>query len=156
MTTSPSAVKAGFNSLCWLLFVLVAPAAAGDRFSGQVVLGDGRIVLVAEGEGEPRSIGSYSVRLYSGANPQFPFDDFMAGRVDPRDGFVQGLKLADLDGDGRRELVVIVRNAGTGGYLSAQGYRLHEHGIEVVGRVENLGPGEDPVAHLREAFRWQH
>jgi len=47
--------------------------------------------VVAEGEGEPRSIGSYSIRLYGSANPDFPLDDFIAGVVVPRDGSVERL-----------------------------------------------------------------
>jgi hypothetical protein len=82
--------------------------------------------VVAEGDFEPRSIGSYSVRLYSGENPQRPTDDFLAGVIHERDGSIEKVVLADVDGNGRDEIVVIVRNAGTGSYLSAHAFAIEK------------------------------
>jgi hypothetical protein len=64
-------------------------------------------VVVAEGDFEARSIGSYSVRAYGAANPRFPFDDFIAGTVRPRDGTIDHIGFSDLDRDGSPEIVVI-------------------------------------------------
>ncbi|MCX7231661.1 MAG: hypothetical protein NTW15_22130 [Burkholderiales bacterium] len=101
-----------------------APAAApvDPRVVLRVVLPDGRTVVVAEGDQEPRSIGSYAIRLYGAGNPAFATDRFIAGMVGPRNGVLERLVIEDLDRDGRPELVVIMRGAGTGGFLSADAY----------------------------------
>jgi hypothetical protein len=65
----------------------------------EVIPGGSAIVVVAEGDFEPRSLGSYSVRAYTAANPRFPFDDFIAGTVRPRDGTVDFVGFSDLDHD---------------------------------------------------------
>jgi hypothetical protein len=46
-----------------LLFSEVALAAGGDRFVGQFPVGHEFTGVVAEADWEPRSIGTYSVRL---------------------------------------------------------------------------------------------
>jgi hypothetical protein len=118
-------------------------------FSEQRTLGDGRTIRVSEGEGEPRSIGSYAVHLYATGNPDFPFDDFLAGAVFARDGAIERLVLEDVVGDSALELVVVVRSAGSGGYLSADAISLEADGIHRVGHTEGLVSGADPVEALR-------
>lgn len=66
-------------------------------------------VVVAEGDLEPRSIGSYAVRIYAFINPDFPFDKLVTGIIRPRDGVVEEVKFADLDGHGSPEIVVVIR-----------------------------------------------
>src|SRR5262245_39687483 len=87
--------------------------------------GSPQMAVVAEGDFEPRSIGSYSLRIYAGTNPDFPYDAFMAGTVRPRDGTVEDLKFFDLDRDGVLDIIVILRSAGSGGYRSADAFELH-------------------------------
>jgi hypothetical protein len=101
-----------------------APAAVpvDPRVVLRVALPDGRTVVVAEGDQEPRSIGSYAIRLYGAGSPAFATDRFIAGMVGPRNGSLERLVVEDLDRDGRPEVVVIMRSAGTGGYLSADAY----------------------------------
>ena len=48
----------------------------------------------------------------------------------------------------RSQLVVIVRSAGTGGYLSAQALSLANNHIEVRSHVDGLPKDADPVAAL--------
>jgi hypothetical protein len=42
--------------------------------------------------------------------------------VAPRNGVLERVVVEDLDRDGRPDVVVIMRSAGTGGYLSADAY----------------------------------
>jgi hypothetical protein len=99
-----------------------AAAPADPRVVLRVVLPDGRTVVVAEGDQEPRSIGSYAIRLYAAGGSAFATDRFIAGMVSPRNGSLERLVVEDLDRDGRSEVVVIMRGAGTGAFLSADVY----------------------------------
>lgn len=142
--------------LCLTLFASTAKAASND---------DGRIVqhaalpptqatvVVAEGDLEPRSIGSYSVRLYAKGEPGFPYDSFITGLVRPRDGGIEKLLFADVDGDGKPDIVVTVRAAGSGGFLSADAFRFDGKALTLLSSVAGLDGSADPVAALKTAFK---
>jgi hypothetical protein len=110
------------------------------------------VVVVAQGEFEPRSVGSYTVRTYTGINSQFPYDDFMSGIVRPRDGTVEDVLFSDLDGDGSPEIIVTIRSAGTGSYLSADVFRLHDTALLHIASVSRLAKDADPVRALKTKF----
>jgi hypothetical protein len=140
--------------------LLLAAAAAGVRAQGsdgRVVqslrLPDGATVVVAEGDLEPRSTGSYAVRLYAAGDPEFAFDRFVSGQIRPRDGTVARVLVEDLDRDGRAEVIVIVQAAGSGGYLSADAFWVGARRLTWGARVRGLLPGADPVAALRDRVR---
>ena len=143
--------------LCFALSATAQPSAesveSSARFVTQQKLPDGRLVVVAEGDGEPRSVGSYSVRLYTNENPEFSLDNFVVGAVFIRDGSIERLAVEDVNGDGVKELVVVVRSAGSGGYLSASAFRIAAKTIEAVGNVEGMASDADPIAELRKAER---
>lgn len=121
------------------LFLFAASALADEsRFIQQIPLPDGRVVVVAEGDLEPRSIGSYSVCLYGGKNPDHPTDDFLCGIVRPRDGTIAGIGLEDVDGDSTNEFLVIVQSAGSGGFLSTNAFALGITDITIRDPVEKL------------------
>lgn len=126
--------------------------AETDRFVRRFTLPTGQLIVVTEGEFEPRSVGSYSVRLYSAVNPGFPMDDFQAGLVQARDGDMDKTVLADIDGDQRKELIVIVRSAGTGGYLSAQAFSIDTNTIVLRSSVANLPADADLITALGNAL----
>jgi len=111
------------------------------------------VVVVAEGEFEPRSIGSYSVRVYSGANPEYPLDDYIAGIVLPRDGVIARMQFQDLDGDGIAEIIVIIRSTGSGGYLSADAFSYGNKSLKLLVSVLRLAKGADPIPALTEEIR---
>ena len=91
------------------------------------------------------------MRLYSGANPQFPLDQFIDGKVLPRDGSIKELKLLDLNGDKQPELVVIMESAGSGSYLSADAFTISaQEGLDTFNHVEGLGPKEDVIESLKD------
>ena len=130
---------------------LTSPAVAGDL--SRIVLNGsdptlGINAVADEGEGEPRSIGSYALRLYKSGDPSLPFDGFLAGVVRPRDGTLEALKFTDLNRDGKNEIIVVVRSAGTGGYLSADAYRVQRGVPVLVDSKSGLAANADPVAEL--------
>ncbi|MFM8940769.1 MAG: PliI family lysozyme inhibitor of I-type lysozyme [Phenylobacterium sp.] len=128
-----------------------APAVAADL--NRIVLNGSDAILgvnavADEGEGEPRSIGSYALRLYKAGDPSFPFDAFAAGAVRPRDGRLEALKFADIDRDGRPEVIVVSRSAGSGGYLSVDAFRFQKDALVLAASKSGLPADADPVAAL--------
>lgn len=123
-----------------------APVPPADpRVVFRVTLPDGRLVLVAEGDQEPRSVGSYTVRLYGGGPAATATDRFIAGLVHPRDGGVERVVIEDLDRDGRADLVVVMRAAGSGGYLSADAYSFASNRMARRASIGSVPPDADIV-----------
>lgn len=122
--------------------------AETPRIISKVIPATSTMVIVAEGDYEPRSLGSYSIRVYGGANPRFPYDDFIAGTVRSRDGTVDQILFSDLNHDGSLEIVVVIRSVATGGYLSADSFHLHGSILLPVESVSGLAKDADPVRAL--------
>lgn len=133
-----------------LLLTTSVYATAQDRFVTKLALPTGETAVVAEGDFEARSTGSFSVRLYEAAAAPDETTFFSSGLIRSRDGVVEKVILADVDGDQQQEIVVIVRSVGTGSYLSA--HALATAGGELIFRaaVEGLAADADPVAALRK------
>ena len=106
-----------------------------NRYVNQHKLSTGMTVVVTEGEFEPRSMGSYSIRIY-GANPEFPADDFLCGAVRARDGVVEKVIIQDINKDGTEEIIIIIRYVGTGGYLSADAFQYQSKLLELKANVD--------------------
>ena len=122
---------------------------ASDRFIDKIKLPGGQTVVVAEGELEARSLGSFSIRLYQAAAAADETTFFISGLVSERDGVVEKLLLADINGDADSEIVVVVRSVGTGSYLSAYAFDVVDQKTLVpVARVTGLPATADPVAAL--------
>lgn len=136
-----------------LLFNLPAIAAEADRYIKQFKLPTGQIVVIAEGESEPRSIGSYSVRIYSGAMAEYPLDDFVTGIILPRDGVVEKILLEDLDGDSLSEIIVTQRSAGSGSYLALDAIQFKDKSLKVLLSLNGIDPHIDPVTKLKEKLK---
>jgi len=138
-------------SLGFALTVSVALADDGNsRPVKEAVHQAGALMAVAaEGDFEPRSIGSYSLRIYNRINPDFPYDNFTAGTVRPRDGSVEDVSFSDLDNDGALEIVVVIRSAGTGAYLAGDAFQLNGARLTFLESVSNLAPDADPVRALK-------
>jgi hypothetical protein len=105
-------------------------------------------VVVAEGDLEPRSTGSYSIRLYTKNDPAFPYDRFVTGLVRPRDGSIESIRVADIDDDGAPEIVVVMRSSGSGGYQSADAFHVHDQSLTLTKSVTALDANADPVRAL--------
>jgi len=126
-----------------------------NRFIQKIILPSGVMAVVAEGDYEPRSLGSYSVRLYRVRSAEAPFDDFVTGIIRPRpNGSIKEVTLADIDGDSHDDdIVVIFRSVGTGSFLSAEAFALDWNGLALVASVQDLRRDADLVAALRRAHR---
>ncbi len=105
---------------------------------------------MAEGPQEPRSIGSYALRLYIPHDPAWPYDAFAFGLVRARDGVIEALRFEDIDGDQANEVIVVVRSVGSGGYLAADAFAVRERQLILVGEVSGLSSDADPVLALRQ------
>ncbi|MGL5288306.1 MAG: PliI family lysozyme inhibitor of I-type lysozyme [Aeromonas sp.] len=139
------------NKILMMLGLLTLPLAANANtgLAKQLTLPSGQLIQVAPGTGEPASIGSYDVRLYANQNPDFPLDEFLDGKVMPRDGVIKTLQLADLNGDSQPELLVIIENVGTGSTLDVDSYTINSHGeLELFQQVKDLAPKEDVIKAL--------
>lgn len=138
-----------------LLSIGLAHGAEGNlRFVKKFQIPDSaEVLIVAEGDFEPRSTGSYTLRVYGGWLKEFPTDDFVAGLIRPRNGTIEALRFDDVDGDGRAEIVVIIRSVGSGGYLSADAFRYRTKSLEFIGSVSDLDKGADPIRALRDKIK---
>jgi len=145
------------NKFLSLILILIAAntlqAAEAERFITKVKLPSGQTAVVAEGEFEARSIGSFSIRLYDAAAPGDETTFFRSGLVRPRNGVIEKVVLADVAGGRQPEIVVIVRSAGTGGYLSAQAFAVDKQRLIFRAGVDSLPADADPLAALRKAGR---
>ena len=107
------------SSLIIALIVLTNTTLyASERHNQTYKLLKNHIISIAEGENEPRSIGSYTIKLYSLRNTEFPYDNFLTGVVRPRDGTIEKVVIQDITGDKKPEITISIRCAGSGGYLS--------------------------------------
>ena len=138
-----------------LLSATLHAEAGVHRFVRKVKLPAELTAVVAEGDFEARSIGSFTVRLYSTENAQ-PGDDttfFVGGVICERDGSIEEVKLADIDGNGKPTLIVTVRNVGTGQYLSAYAFAADTRRVWLRATVADLAKDADPIAALKKAKR---
>lgn len=138
-----------------LALALVACRALADGAAARLLQatlpGTSKVVVVAEGELEPRSTGSYSIRVYGGSNARHPHDDFLAGAVERRYGALERIVFADVDGDRAPEIVVVMRSAGSGSYVSADAFRLRGRSLTRVRSVQGLAKNADPLRALQES-----
>lgn len=128
-------------------------AEASDRFIKKVKLPSGQTAVVAEGEFEARSIGSFSVRLYEAAPPEDETTFFTAGLIRAREGTIQKVIIADIDDTHKPDIIVIVRSVGTGSYISAHAFAFDKQKLTSLAAVEGLPPEADPVEALRISGR---
>jgi hypothetical protein len=136
-----------------LLAALAYGAEANFRFARTLhVPGSWEVVVVAEGDFEPRSAGSYALRIYGGGSTNFPLDDFVTGVIRPRSGTIEAVRFDNIDGDDKLEIVVIIRSAGTGGYLSADAFGYRAGSLELMASVADLDKTADPILALRAKF----
>jgi len=83
-----------------LLLTGVLPGMASGRFVTKIKLPAGQTVVVAEGEFEARSIGSFSIRLYQAASGGNETTFFTSGLIRSRDGTIERVVLSDINDDG--------------------------------------------------------
>lgn len=135
-----------------MLSSVVLSADESNRFIKKVELPSGQTVVVAEGDFEARSIGSFSVRLYEASSPVDMTTFFAAGVICSRDGTIEKVELVDVDDNSGPELIVFVRSAGSGGYRSAYAFVFEEKTLVLRAVVEDLPRESDPVSDLRKTI----
>jgi len=111
----------------------------------------GHLVVVSEGPGEAKSIGSYSIRVY-GDNPEDPVGNFICGALDNRDGALEDVMVADVDEDDVGDILITFRCVGTGSYLSAVAYAFRSDKLELIGFEETLEKDVDVIRELRRSI----
>lgn len=142
-----------------LIFLLLAamsllPAFAARADDGApltMITPDKHYVTATQGPGEAQSIGSYALRLYRNQISGDPTQDFVAGIVRPRDGFLLRLDWQNVTPDATTELIVVTQSAGSGGYLSADAFQLGSTNIALVASVSSLPPDTDLIGALKKA-----
>ncbi len=124
---------------------------AENRLVQKLALPGGQTVVVAEGDFEARSIGSYSVRLYSvdGAAVNDDVGFFAAGLVRTRNGALDKVLLEPLRPGEAPSLIVTTRSVGTGSYVSADAFRVTGNKVALRAWVADLAADADPVAALK-------
>ena len=142
-------------TVCLVFFSALAHGGEANlRFAKWFQIpGRQEVVTVTEGDFEPRSIGSYALRVYGGAAKKSPTDDFIAGAIRPRNGVIEAVKFASLSGAEAPEIVVIIRSVGSGGYLSADAFRYRDRALDWLVTVSDLDKAADPIGALRDKFK---
>ncbi|MCP3664139.1 MAG: hypothetical protein GY696_16885 [Gammaproteobacteria bacterium] len=144
--------KISFASFLFFICNVTHSADLHDIRTKQVYLSFGEVAVASEGNMEPRSIGSYALRIYSAANPEFPYDNFIVGTVSPRDGVIERLVAHDFDQNGIDEIVVIIRSVGSGNYISAEAFRYEKGTLSLLAAVGELEKDIDPIQALKLAI----
>lgn len=136
-----------------LLLSGVFPVLAADdtRFVSKITLPSGQMIVVAEGDFEARSIGSMSVRLYDAADSPNETTFYRDGLIQPRDGVVETVLLADINSEPTPEVIVVMRAVGSGNFLSAAAFAVTDNQLTLAASVTELAAKADPVAALRQA-----
>ncbi|MDP0563146.1 MAG: PliI family lysozyme inhibitor of I-type lysozyme [Candidatus Endonucleobacter sp. (ex Gigantidas childressi)] len=123
-----------------------------NSFVKKVKLSSGETLVITEGMFEARSIGSFSINLYDEASPGDEITFFSSGLVLPRDGAIEKVDLVDITNDQQQEIIVIVRSAGTGGYLSAYAFSTRNKQIILASQIKDIPADEDPIVALKNAI----
>ncbi|WP_076591844.1 PliI family lysozyme inhibitor of I-type lysozyme [Herminiimonas arsenitoxidans] len=108
------------------------------------------MVVVAEGDFEPRGIGSYSLRVYAKNDPAYPYDEFITGTIRPRNGTIESLTFADLDHDGTQEIIVTTRYIGSGNYVTVDAFRLRKKNLQFITSIAGMDAKLDAVQALKK------
>jgi hypothetical protein len=136
-----------------IVLILAASVSAAsqeqERFVSKLSLPSGKTVVVAEGDYEARSIGSFSIRLYDAAAAPDETTFFSSGLIRARDGAVEKVMLGNINGDPQQEIVVTVRSVGTGSYLSAHAFAVESDKLVFLSAVEDLAASADAISALR-------
>jgi len=134
------------SALFVLALCFISSAQGAEvRYVKKIRISKELTAVVAEGDFEPRSIGTFTVRFYRADDDEakrgLDVDDFAGGILLERDGQIEKVELLDLDGDSTNELIISVRSAGSGGYLS--GFALGLKGKSVQILAQDLGMLQD-------------
>ena len=120
-----------------------------NHYVQAVVLPKDGTVVVATGEFETESQGSYSVRLYAPETGKNRFAKLVDGIICKREnGFVDDVLVETLAGDKQDEIVVVIRNPEKNDALSADAFRIVDGKIQRRVSVANQDANADIVKLL--------
>jgi len=136
-----------------LLLATSAQAATQDRFVSKLKHPTGKTLVIAEGDFEARSTGSFIIRLYDAAAAPDETAFFTSGLVRAREGVIEKVLLADVNGDQQQDIVVVVRSVGSGNYQSAHAFTITGVDLVFLTAVDGLAADADPVASLQESTK---
>jgi hypothetical protein len=145
------------RALPLLIFLLMPTLLTAEehRFVTKVKLPSGQMAVIAEGDFEARSLGSFTVRLYDKAEAQDETTFFSSGVVLSRNGAVETVLLGDIDKDKNPEIIVNVRSVGSGSYLSAHAFTIEGGTVRLARSLSELKANADTLAELRSAVGYQ-
>jgi len=116
-------------------------AESSERYLKKFKLTTGETIVVAEGDYEARSIGSFSIRVYEATSENDETTFFLSGLIHSRDGTVDNVLIEDVNDDSQPEIIVVSRSAGTGNYLSAYVFEYSDDNL--VFRMSKVGMPPD-------------
>lgn len=138
------------------LFIACSAAAADKDRIKTATMPQGINVVVAESSHEPRSVGSYSLLLYARNDPAYPYDRFIAGLVQPRNGTVEEIKLADVNGDKKIDIIVITRYTGSGAFVTVDAFRFNKQSLrplQLLTTIAGMDAKKDAVQAVKRKLR---
>jgi hypothetical protein len=136
---------------------LSAMADEGNRFIKSFRVSTNLCLIVSEGEKEWRSQGSYTVRLNEWVDDKrLPAGAFISGLVRPRDGILEKVFFIDVDGDGKKDVIVTIRIVGTGAYQSADAFKIQGQDLTFLAHVQDLLPTANVVTALKKQIATKH
>ena len=144
------------NKNALLLAALIVSASSYSADNGSRVIKTGLfpatkgMIVVAEGDYEPRGIGSYTLRVYARNDPAYPYDEFLTGTIRPRNGTVENLTFADIDRDGTPEIIVTTRYVGSGNYVTVDAFRLRKKNLQLVTSIAGMDANKDAIQALKK------
>ncbi len=147
------------KSALFVLALCFISSAQGEegRYVKKMRISKELTAVVAEGDFEPRSIGSFTVRLYRADDDEakrgLDVDDFAGGILLERDGQIEKVELLDLDGDSTNELIISVRSAGSGGYLSGFALGLKGKSVQILAQDLGMLQDADVASELRKMLQ---
>ena len=127
-----------------------AHAAEPARFLFKLLRPSGETVVVAEGDFELHSAGSYSVRYYSPSSSPDGAPVFASGLILPRTGSIEKVILGDVNADAMDEVIVVFRPAGGGDGFAAQVFEMVDEQIAPLFSLSDLVSDADLMETLRE------
>jgi hypothetical protein len=146
------------SALFFLALCFISSAQGAEvRYVKKIRISKELTVVVAEGDFEPRSIGSFTVRFYRADDDEakrgLDVDDFAGGILLERDGQIEKVELLDLDGDSTNELIISVRSAGSGGYLSGFALGLKGKSVQILAQDLGMLQDADVASELRKMLQ---
>jgi len=137
-------------AIIFVFFTAQLQAATIDRFIQKIKLPTGETVVVAEGDYEARSIGSFSVRIYESAVETNETTFFISGLIHSRDGSLEKIILEDLNDKLKPEIIVVSRSVGTGNFLSAYVFEFSNNMLLFKIAKEGILPDSNVINILQE------